>query len=82
MKGALRSLLVTDIVGSTRLWAEHESAMAVDLSRMTRWSARRLCQRIQSAQTVYRSTIGMLPKEAVGPHPIGGVGRPPEAASG
>lgn len=31
MKGALRSLLVTDIVGSTRLWAEHESAMAVDL---------------------------------------------------
>ena len=31
MKGALRSLLVTDIVGSTRLWAENESAMAVDL---------------------------------------------------
>ena len=27
----LRSLLVTDIVGSTRLWAEHESAMAADL---------------------------------------------------
>ena len=31
MRGALQSLLVTDIVGSTRLWAEHESAMALDL---------------------------------------------------
>ena len=31
MRGAVGSLLVTDIVGSTRLWAEHESAMAVDL---------------------------------------------------
>lgn len=27
----MQSLLVTDIVGSTRLWAEHESLMAVDL---------------------------------------------------
>ncbi len=27
----MQSLLVTDIVGSTRLWAEHESAMANDL---------------------------------------------------
>lgn len=27
----MQSLLVTDIVGSTRLWAEHESAMAGDL---------------------------------------------------
>ena len=31
MRGAVQSLLVTDIVGSTRLWAEHESLMAVDL---------------------------------------------------
>ena len=31
MRGALQSLLVTDIVQSTRLWAEHESAMALDL---------------------------------------------------
>lgn len=31
VQGALQSLLVTDIVGSTRLWSEHESAMAADL---------------------------------------------------
>jgi predicted ATPase/class 3 adenylate cyclase len=29
--GALQSLLMTDIVGSTRLWAEQETEMAVDL---------------------------------------------------
>lgn len=31
MRGSLQSLLATDIVASTRLWAEHESAMAADL---------------------------------------------------
>ena len=31
MRGAVQSLLVTDIVGSTRLWSEHEAAMAADL---------------------------------------------------
>src|SRR4051794_33140830 len=29
---AVLSLLVTDIVGSTRLWAEHEREMAIDLA--------------------------------------------------
>ena len=31
VSGALQSLLVTDIVGSTRLWAEQEAAMEADL---------------------------------------------------
>jgi predicted ATPase/class 3 adenylate cyclase len=31
VQGVLRAFLVTDIVDSTRLWAEHGSAMAIDL---------------------------------------------------